>query len=46
MSAQKLSRKLSNRFGSGDWLFDNKDYWDLDVETLQPLKDFLVEYLK
>jgi hypothetical protein len=46
MSAQKLSRKLSNRFGSGDWLFDNKDYWDLDVETLQPLKDFLTEYLK
>lgn len=46
MSAQKLSRKLSDRFGSGDWLFDNEDYWDLDVETLQPLKDFLAEYLK
>lgn len=41
MSAQKLSRKLSDRFGSGDWLFDNENYWDLDVETLQPLKDFL-----
>lgn len=46
MNAQKLSRKLSNRFGSGDWLFDNKDYWNLDVTALQPLKDFLTVHLK
>ena len=36
MSAQKLPGKLRNRFGSGDWLFDNKDYWNLDVDALQP----------
>lgn len=46
MSAQKLSRKYRDRFGNGDWLFDNKDYWNLNVEALQPLKDFLKENLK
>lgn len=46
MSAQKLPRKLYNRFGSGDWLFDNPDYWNLDVAALQPLKDFLAASLK
>lgn len=46
MSAQKLPSKLRDRFGSGDWLFDNKDYWNLDVEALQPLKDFFTTNLK
>lgn len=45
MTAQKLSRKLCNRFGSGDWLFDNKDYWNLDVDALRPLKEFLAMHL-
>lgn len=46
MTAQKLPRKLCNRFGSGDWLFENQDYWDLNVAALQPLKDFLTTNLK
>lgn len=46
MSAQKLPRKWSKRFGSGDWLFDHKDYWDLDATALQPLKEFLAEHLQ
>lgn len=46
MSAQKLPRKLCKRFGSGDWLFDNKDYWNLDVDALQPLKEFFAVHLK
>lgn len=46
MSAQKLPNNLRKRFGSGDWLFDNKDYWNLDVEALQPLKDFFTTNLK
>lgn len=46
MTAQKLSRKYRDRLGRGDWLFDNKDYWDLNVEDLRPLKDFLKENLK
>lgn len=46
MSAQKLSSRLRNRLGSGDWLFDNRNYWNLDVVALRPLKDFLTENLK
>lgn len=37
---------LINKINSGDWLFDNPDYWNLDVENLQPLKDFFSQYLK
>ncbi len=37
---------LINKINSGDWLFDNADYWNLDVEDLQPLKDFFSQYLK
>lgn len=46
MAAQKLSNNLRKRFGYGDWLFDNKDYWNLGVEALQPLKDFFALNLK
>lgn len=46
MRAQKLPRKLRDRFGSGDWLFDNADYWNLNVATLLPLKEFLAMWLK
>lgn len=46
MAAQKLPQKLCKRFGSGDWLFDNKDYWNLNADALQPLKDFFTMNLK
>ena len=46
MTAQKLSRKLRDRLGSGDWLFDNPNYWDLNVDALEPLKDFLAANIK
>lgn len=43
ISAQKsLSnsqrKKLSN---TGEWFFNNEDFWDLNAEALIPLKDFL-----
>ncbi|WP_277234016.1 DUF3226 domain-containing protein [Phocaeicola salanitronis] len=46
MNAQKLSNKLRERLGSGDWLFSNTDYWNLNAVTLQPLRDFLSTNLK
>ena len=46
MAAQKLPRRLCNRFGSGDWLFDNQDYWNLNVDALKPLKEFFTANLK
>lgn len=46
MNAQKMSGKLRDRLGRGDWLFDQQDYWDLGVEDLQPLRDFLQKNLR
>lgn len=46
MNAQKLSGKQRSRLGSGDWLFDDNNYWDLTDANLQPLKDFLSSHLK
>lgn len=46
MNAQKLSNKLRRRLGTGDWLFSNTDYWDLNAAVLQPLKDFLATHLQ
>lgn len=42
MSAQKaLSNTQRRALGSGQWLFDDSRYWNLNVAELQPLKDFL-----
>ena len=41
MRAQKLPRKFRDRFGFGDWLFDNTNYWELNIAALIPLKEFL-----
>ena len=29
-----------------NWLFETKDYWNLDAECLEPLKKCLIEFLK
>ena len=46
MTAQKLSNNQRKRLGKGNWMFDNLNYWNLDVENLQPLKDFFTKHLK
>lgn len=46
MNAQKLSNKLRRGLGTGDWLFSNNYYWDLNSVVLQPLKDFFATNLK
>ena len=46
MSAQKLPRKLRDRLGRGDWLFEDINFWDLNVTDLDPLKSFLAANLK
>jgi hypothetical protein len=43
---QKQRIPLINRTSKGNWLFDNPNYWDLDVDALQSLKDFLEQNLK
>lgn len=44
ITAQKgLTKKQRNSIGNGQWLFENKDYWDIDRDTLTPLKDFILK---
>lgn len=40
MAAQKLPKKEREKFGIGEWLFENREYWNLEVEELNPLKEF------
>lgn len=42
MSAQKaLSNRQRKALGSGQWLFEDNRFWNLEAEELKPLKDFL-----
>lgn len=43
---EAILNQMSLAQDSGDWLFDNVNYWDLKVATLQPLRDFLATHLK
>lgn len=46
MSAQKaLTKKQHDLLGSGQWLFDDTRFWNLDSEAIQPLKRFLEAYV-
>jgi hypothetical protein len=46
ISSQNLSNKSRKQLGSGNWLFDDNNYWDLGTATLEPLKEFLSANLK
>lgn len=41
INAVPMEKKFRNLLGSGNWQFQNGDYWDLDCEYLNPLKIFL-----
>lgn len=46
ISSQVMSRAKRNRLGSGNWLFDDADFWDLTRPELTPLLDFLKRWMK
>lgn len=41
ISSQHLSNSARKKTGSGRWLFDDSNYWDLTRDSLRPLLDFL-----
>lgn len=41
MSSQHLSNASRKKIGSGQWLFDDTDYWDLSRAEIRPLVEFL-----
>ena len=40
-----LSHSKKRKTGQGAWLWDEADIWDLDAESLDPIKKFLSNYL-
>lgn len=46
ISSQRLNNASRKKLGSGQWLFDNSDYWDFSRPELEPLVEFLKENLE
>ena len=46
ITAIKLNKKKRDKLGSGQWLFDDPDLWDLTRPDLQALRDFFNKNLK
>mgnify|MGYP004448804873 FL=1 len=45
ISSMPMSKTKHDRLGTGQWQFDNPEYWDINASGLQPLRDFLIEHL-
>ena len=41
ISSQRLNNASRRKIGSGQWLFDDTDYWDLSRAEIGPLVEFL-----
>ena len=41
-----ISNAKKNKFGSGAWRWTDTDIWDLDAESLNPIKEFLLKHLR
>lgn len=46
VSTQKKNNKETTEFKKGNWYFDRAGWWNLDVDYLTPLKDFLSSHLE
>lgn len=46
INSQQLKSKERSKLGSGNWLFDNNNYWDISRQEIQPLIEFLGTNLK
>lgn len=46
ISSQQLSNAQRGKVGSGDWLFENEEYWAIDRMERHPLVNFLRSNLK
>ena len=40
-----ISNTKKNKFGSGVWRWDDANIWNLDADSLRPIKDFLLKHL-
>ena len=44
-NAIPISKTKKDGFGKGSWRWDDAEIWNLDAESLQPLKEFLLKNL-
>ncbi len=44
-NALPISNTKKSKFGSGQWRWSDPEIWNLDSDTLKPVKDFLSKYL-
>ena len=45
-NALPISNTKKKQFGKGNWQWQNKDIWDFESSTLEPIKVFLKEHIK
>lgn len=41
-----ISNKKKDKFGHGEWRWNDRAIWDLNTDSLEPIKSFLSKYLK
>lgn len=46
ITSMRLSNRQRNLIGSGNWLFEDENLWNLNAPSLEPLKDFLTYHLQ
>lgn len=44
ITSMPMSKTKRDRIGSGNWQFDNNDYWDLNCGYLDSLKNFILKH--
>lgn len=45
ISSMQMSKTKRDRLGSGQWIFENNNYWNINAAGLLPLKQFLRNHL-
>lgn len=45
-NALPISKSKKNKFGHGEWCWNDRTIWDLNADSLEPIKSFLSKYLK
>lgn len=44
ITSMHLSSEKRRNLGGGNWLFEDEEYWNLNADSLKPLKEFLKQY--
>ena len=45
LNALPISNTKKDKIGGGEWLFNDNEIWDINSDSLKPIKDFLSNYI-